>query len=206
MDFATLDALAAKLMRGRKSHREREIGAVYDHGKRVAVGVLILRKAVTEDKSHDELLRAAAMFHDVGKGIEPHDVSGAALARELLAGYVTGEELAEIGRLIACHCDRRPGEDTHDIWVRLLQDADLLDHFGAYDIWTCFNYCAYNGQEGVGKAADYMNGELPAMLKKYRSLLNFDISKRIYDEKTAFERGFAQRLRIEAQGRYVYTE
>jgi uncharacterized protein len=203
MDFLALDALAAKLMRGRKSHKEREIGAAYDHGKRVSEGVISLRKAVSDDDSHDDLLRAAAMFHDVGKGIEPHAHSGSVLVRDLLQGYATADEVEEMARLIAAHCDRHPNEEKHDLWAKLLQDADLLDHFGTYDIWMCFSYYAYNGQEGIQKAADFMENELPQHAAKHRELLNFEVSRRIFDEKMAFERCFTQRLLIEATGNYI---
>jgi len=206
MDFSALDALAATLMRGRKSHREREIGAVYDHGKRVSTGVISLRKAVTEDDSHDDLLRAAAMFHDVGKGIEPHAHSGSLLARDLLQGYAEADELEEIARLIAAHCDRHPSETKHDLWAKLLQDADLLDHYGTYDIWMCFCYYAYNGQEGIQKAVDFLKDELPQQAVKHKALLNFEISRKIFDEKLIFERSFTQRLAVEASGEYILTK
>ena len=203
MDFAKLDTLAMKWMGSRKSHKEREIGAVYDHGKRVSTGVLSLRKAVTEDSSHDNLLRAAGMFHDVGKGIEPHDRSGAVLVRDLLKEHVAADELEEIARLIAAHCDRCPQEEKYDVWARLLQDADLLDHYGAYDIWMCFNYYAYTSQEGIGKATDFLLNEYPKQAAHHRELLNFEVSKQIFDEKVAFEKAFAQRLMIETTGSYI---
>lgn len=203
MDFLALDALAQKLMRARKSHREREIGAIYDHGKRVSVGVISLREAITDDDSHDDMLRAAAMFHDVGKGIEPHAHSGSILMRDLLRGYTTADEVEEMARLVAAHCDRHPNEEKHDLWTKLLQDADLLDHFGTYDIWMCFSYYAYNGQEGIQKAATYLANELPQQAKKQRELLNFSVSRQIFDEKLAFENSLTRRLLIEATGNYI---
>ncbi len=202
MDFATLDSLAAKMMQNRKSHKEREVGAAYDHGKRVGAGVISLRKAVTEDDSHDDFLRAAAMFHDVGKGIEPHPHTGSLLVRDFLQGYASQDEIEEIARLIAAHADRHPQEDKHDIWARLLQDADLMDHYGTYDIWMCFNYYAYNGQEGIQRAVDFMNNEYPQQAERHRRLLNFEVSRQIYDEKVAFEINFTQRMSIEASGEY----
>lgn len=41
MDFQRLDEIAAKLMKKRKSHVEREIGAVYFHGKRVGTSTRV---------------------------------------------------------------------------------------------------------------------------------------------------------------------
>ena len=69
MDFARLNALAEGWMRTRQAHLERERGSVYFHGQRVAKGVLELRRRVTEDASHDEILRAAAIFHDIVAGM-----------------------------------------------------------------------------------------------------------------------------------------
>ena len=87
VDYDPLDALAQKLMANHKAHVMRERGFIYRHGRRVARGVILLREAVTPNTSQDDALRVAAMFHDVGKGIEPHEQSGAALARAFLAPY-----------------------------------------------------------------------------------------------------------------------
>ena len=62
MDFERLDAIARQIMLHRRSHIEREIGHVYYHGARTMVGVIELRRLITVDASHDDLLRAAALF------------------------------------------------------------------------------------------------------------------------------------------------
>ena len=49
MDFDKLTKLAFKYMGKKKSHKEREIGAAYFHGMRVANGVIELRKRLFED-------------------------------------------------------------------------------------------------------------------------------------------------------------
>ena len=51
MNFDELDKLAFKYMGKKKSHKEREIGAAYYHGKRVANGVIELRKKLFDDDS-----------------------------------------------------------------------------------------------------------------------------------------------------------
>jgi hypothetical protein len=48
-----------------------------------------------------------------------------------------------------------------------------------------------------------MENELPQHAAKHRELLNFEVSRRIFDEKMAFERSFTQRLLIEATGNYI---
>ena len=149
MDFERLNAVAEKLMKHRKAHTMREQGSIYDHGQRVAKLVITLRRAVVPgDESMDDILRLAGIFHDIGKGIEPHAAFGAPIMRQAVKGIVTEEEAREAARLIESHCDRRPSEPVHDVWVRLIQDADLLDHIGTYNIWMDIQYYAHTG-EGV---------------------------------------------------------
>ncbi len=203
MDFERLEALAEKYMGHRKSHIEREIGHVYFHGKRVANGILHLRKKILpEDASFDEILRCAGLFHDLGKGIEPHPRTGALLARELLAEELTAPELEAVCGLIAVHDDRKPGS-THSPWVKLLQDADLLDHFGIQGIWLSFTYYAYMGQKGMAELPEFYETEWKPMVSKNRKLLNFPFSREIFDEKTTYEWSVIQRMKVEGGGGYL---
>ena len=200
MDFEVLDALAAQWMKDRRSHLRREPGFVYDHGRRVAKGVITLRKQVTRDESHDDLLRVAAMFHDVGKGIEPHNVSGATLAREGLAELLSPDECAEVARLIRVHCQR---DGSHDLWAHLLQDADLLDHFGTVEIWMAIQHQAYEGGSMADLSRYYQEDTgYSRHAGRWREELNFECSRRIYDEKHAFVLAFGRRLAVEASGEY----
>ena len=139
MDFDRLTAIAEKNIKGRRSHRERELGFTYYHGQRVARGVIALRKRVTDDDSHDDLLRCAAMFHDVGKGFTVHGAAGAEMTRYLLKDELSEAEMNEVCRLIYAHERRAPGTDEWDLWAQLLQDADLLDHFGTMETWLNFH-------------------------------------------------------------------
>ena len=83
MNLERIAALAKKYLM-RRAHLERETGFIYAHGQRVASGVIELRRRVTDDASHDDLLRCAAIFHDVGKGIGEHGQTGAVMVRFLL--------------------------------------------------------------------------------------------------------------------------
>ncbi|MEG0767245.1 MAG: HD domain-containing protein [Clostridia bacterium] len=203
MDFEKLDMLARKLMSKRKAHLEREIGSIYGHGCRTAVGVQWLRAQIfPQQPEYDDLLHAAALFHDVGKGIEPHERYGAALVREALREMVTPLELEEIARLIFEHCARAPQSDRLDPWARLLQDADLLDHFGTYEIWMNFNFQAHHGAS-IDEACRFMQTEYDTYIAKHTALLNFPLSRAIMADKCAFMRTFAARLTIESTGAYV---
>ena len=204
MNFERLEALAYQTMGKRKSHVEREIGHVYYHGKRVSNSVLLLRKKIfPEDDSHDEILRCAGLFHDIGKGIEPHARTGAQLVRELLKEELSESELNAVCELISVHDDRHPEDDRYSPWVKLLQDADHLDHFGSQGLWLSFIYRAYVGQEDMMGLPAFYESEWDDSVPQTRSHLNFDISKEIFDEKVKYERDVIRRLKLEGEGLYV---
>lgn len=204
MDFERLEALAFQAMGKRKSHLEREIGHVYYHGRRVANSVLLLRKQLfPNDASHDEILRCAGLFHDVGKGIEPHARTGASLARQLLARELTAQELDEVCKIISVHDDRHPGSDLHSQWVKLLQDADHLDHFGSQGLWLSFTYRAYVGQKDMMELPAFYESEWEDSIPRTRAHLNFERSKEIFDEKIEYERQVIRRVKLEGEGAYV---
>ena len=205
MDYEALDHLAARLMAKRKPHAQRERGSIYFHGQRVSRGVIQLRKLVTSDNSHDPYLRVAGLFHDVGKGMEPHAHIGAILMKDLLRPYMAPDEVDEVVRLIDVHDDRKPDSDKHDLPVRLLQDADLLDHFGTQEIWMCFSYYATH-ERGVSEALDFYRNDYKKSVNRQRKLLNFEESRRIFEEKYRFQRDFIKRLKVESEGGYMPTK
>ena len=204
MDKEKIRMLAKKYMRERKTHREREIGAVYFHGLRVEKGAVELRRMLTEDDSWDDRLRCAALFHDVGKGIGKHAHTGALLAADLLGDELTEEETRDVTALIEAHQDRKPGTDGHSFWQKILQDADLLDHYGAQGIWMCCCYYASHEEE-MNQVPDFYDTEWPKQMKEHRALLNFDVSREIFDEKCRFEMEVARRMRLEGGGRYAIS-
>ena len=206
MDFEKLDAAARKLMKKRKAHPEREQGSIYDHGQRVSKLILTLRRAVVpEDDSMDDILRLAAMFHDIGKGIEPHAEFGAPIMMQAVKGLVGEDEAREAARLIAAHCDRRPDEPAHDVWERLLQDADLVDHIGTYNIWMDIQYYAHMGG-GVMDEAEFLKENAENYARHHRAQLNFEVSKAIYDDRIGFYLEYARRFQAEARGEVYRAE
>lgn len=201
-DFEALDALARKFLIKRKTHKEREIGACYFHGQRVANSVLKLRPMILADDSKDECLRIAGMFHDIGKGIEPHEKYGALLAHDILSDIVKSDDLDFVCALIASHPDRRPGYTDLNVFQKLVQDADLLDHYGTQGLWMSFTYYAYEGQQEMMQLPIFYDEEWPKQIERHRKLLNFDVSKAIFDEKVTFERAVIDRIKLEGKGDY----
>ena len=201
MDLELIKQRAFENLGTRKAHRHRETGFIYYHGVRVANLVINLRKLILpKDNSMDEILQAAAYFHDVAKGIEPHNEYGAILVREMLQDLCTKEEMEQIAGLIQCHALRK--KRAYNDYEMLLQDADLLDHFGTIELWMCFNYNAIE-DEDMNASIDYYNTEYNDMAAKNRSLINFEVSERIFDEKQVFLYDFVKRMEIENKGDIV---
>jgi len=201
MNLELIKQRAYENLRKRKAHHHRETGFIYYHGVRVAKLVINLRKLVLpEDDSNDEVLQAAAYFHDVAKGIEPHSKYGAVLVKEILGDLCTQEELAQIAALIESHASRK--KRPYNNYEMLLQDADLLDHFGTMELWMNFYYYATE-DESVEASIDFYRTEFKEMSVKNRSLLNFEISEKIFDEKLEFVNAFVERMEIESKGEIV---
>lgn len=200
MDFESLKALAYTLMGKRKSHLEREVGAIYDHGVRVSHLSLQLRERIFPgDSSYDDVLRCAGLFHDLGKGIGEHGHTGALLARDALSGMLTPSQLDTVCSLIEAHNKRRPEDSSCSPAVCLLQDADLLDHFGSYEVWLNTLYCAHAGQR-FHEALDFYETQWPADILRCSAQLNYPLSKEIFEEKAAFSNAYAARLKKESRG------
>lgn len=201
MDLQLIKQRAFENLGKRKAHHHRETGFIYYHGARVANLVINLRKLVVpEDSSKDVILQAAAYFHDVAKGIEPHSKYGALLVREMLQDLCTEGEVEQISGLIQCHAARK--KRKYNNYEMLLQDADLLDHFGTIELWMNFNYYAIE-DEDMNSSIDYYNTEFKDMALINRSLLNFEVSERIFDEKLEFVYDFVKRMEIENKGDIV---
>jgi uncharacterized protein len=192
--------LAKDLMIKRKAHNEREYGSVFYHGERVAKTAVQLRGKISPlKKSIDNLLVIASWFHDISKGIEPHAHFGAIITKDILKDNLATNDLNMVVEMIDYHCYRKPENNNYPDYVKIIQDADLIDHFGTYEIWMNIQYQAHtNGS--INDLIDYYMKNHSIKVEKHRKLLNYDLSKKIYDEKVAFEKMYYDRLRIEGIG------
>ncbi len=201
MEIERIKQVAEARLKNSRSHDWKELGNKFYHGERVARLVLELRRRILPgDASHDGILTAAAWLHDVANGREAdHAAEGARLVRELIPELCSPYELDEICSIIAVHDDRSPRRSGYSVWVRLHQDADHLDHFGSYDVWMVSLWTLAQGGS-VLEAADYLTRVRASEMPRYRGELNFELSRRILDEKADYQRGFGERLRIEGNG------
>lgn len=191
-------------MAGRRSHLQREPGYIYYHGLRTAnVAAEILRKADSRGNGNgaafDPVLYTGALFHDVGKGFASHHETGAELARGLLYDVCTEPELDRICNIVRFHCIRKELFDL-DEEILAVQDADIIDHFGTQEVWLNFLNRAYK-HEGQLEAIHFWNSDFfHNQIVKLRDLLNFDISKKMYDDRLEFLKLFIDRMKREAEG------
>ena len=200
MDLVKIKELAFEYLGNRSSHSWKETGNKYYHGERVAKLVIALRQHILpDDDSHDEILTAAAWFHDIMNGVENHSEEGAKKAEEILKDYCSEYELEEICKIISVHDDRYSDRSLFSDYIKLHQDADHLDHFGTYDVWMEFLYAAHHNTS-ITEVIDWFQTTRRKQDEQYLKELNFEISKRIYDEKSEFVKYFGERLSIEGSG------
>jgi len=195
-----LKKIAYDWMGNKRSNEVCERGNKFYHGERVASLVLKLRaKILPNDTSRDEILTVAAWYHDITHGSADHAREGAVRTRELIAPYCCDTETDEICNIIAVHDDRNPECDAYSVYVRLHQDADNLDHFGTFDVWMTFLFSVFR-DETINDARDWLLNRRPLENERWRSELNYKISREIFDEKMRFLKHFAERFDVECAG------
>lgn len=198
MNLEEIRKLALKTMGKRQSHVSREKGYVYFHGQRVARIALTLRTLIYPERTEeDQAILVGGWFHDVGKGIEPHWEYGAVLTKKILEEYCAEPQLAKIVEVVGGHTLRK--QKDYPYYVQLVQDADILDHFGSQDVWLSFLYAAAN-DGNIESTLAYWETEYPKEREKVVAALNFPQSIEFFLEKDRFLGEFVERFRLESTG------
>jgi len=190
--------LAKKNLAGRRPNGNREAGYIYYHSLRVAnlAGELSARTGAPSDE-FDPVLYTGALFHDVGKGLSRHNETGAAVARELLSEHLGEDVLAEVCDIVRFHCVRKHGLDLSRR-VLLVQDADIIDHYGSQQVWLQFLQAAFNNVPQPDVAGRWTAESYRSEIERVRALINLEESLRIFDERVSFQREFYRRFQEEA--------
>lgn len=199
MDLQKINQIAFENMAQRRPDPDREPGFIYHHGRRTALLALRLAEQLNIPVQRD-ILYAAALFHDVGKGNESHNEAGARLTRELLRGACTDDELEQICEIVRQHNQRGKSPDFSPE-IKLEQDADFLDHSGALGVWLTLFYTGAHA-ETIDEALQFFHGEERAnALAMMRRGLNYDLSVRIFDQRVALEERYFDELeRVHQEG------
>jgi uncharacterized protein len=206
MNLETINKIAHKLMSQKRNQEWRDVGNKYYHGQRVAKLAVALRKLILPNENgFDEILTVASWLHDVRNddnaflnGVNIHGKLGAEEATEILKPYCDATQIELIANLIEHHDDRN-SKAPHGDLIKILQDADLLDHRGTTEIWGTIVYASIYNRTMHETAAWNMQEGISA-IKEYRERLNFEISKKIFDDRTNFYKTFVERFFAESNG------
>jgi len=205
--FSAIEAEAKRLMKGGESS-----GHDWEHVRRVHLNCLKLAKT---DRVNVDVLRLAALLHDVGishemkEGVD-HAVYSAGRARRIMRRHGVPADVVEaVCRAIASH-RFGAGLKPETIEGRTLQDADRLDAIGAIGIARAF---AYGGARG---AAIYDPAEKPGKydpmkvtatlthfhekLLRIKDSMNTRMGKQIAHERHKFMEVFLTELQKEVEG------
>ena len=194
-----MNQIAYENMAHQRPDRNREPGFIFYHGRRTAHIALKLADQIEADVNR-KILYIGALFHDIGKGFEPHNEVGALIVRDLLSGICELEELDRICKIVLEH-NQRKKPNQYVFETRIVQDADLLDHVGPIGSWLAFYWSAIH-EETIDDALRYFHSEENLRYQtRWRNALNFDISVNIFDQRLEFERKFFAELgRVHKEG------
>ena len=143
-------------------------------------------------------LLVAGLFHDVGKEFDPHNDHGAEIAARLLKDECTPDELATIIDIVRAH-PLRQKPNGHSTAARIVQDADLIDHFGAQGIWLAFHDAGGLSPELM--LASCRKERTPEWIARIREMLNFAACVAEFDRRVELECAFFNRLEQEINPR-----
>lgn len=203
MNLERIGDIAKREMENKKSSPHNERGDKYSHGVRVAKLAIRLRQHILPNyDKEDDILVVAAWFHDICNGEVTHDlhaIVGSAKVRELLVNECSEEELYQICNIISIHDNRIPETEDYPTIIRIHQDADHIDHFGTMEIFRVIAQ-TIGHDETIEEALNYFINEWEEQNTYWREVLNFEVSKRIYDDKTNYMKSFIERFRVEGIG------
>lgn len=188
-----------------------EPGYRYHHGLRV--GALAVGLAEREKIAVDaELLYVAGVLHDVGKsgysGEEPHGPRGEEILRAETAAWFSADELDRVARMVSRHY-ARPRSRWYEgqekpAWpdeVLLIQDADILDHFGCNHVWQAFHWASHLRQSPQDTLAYYWRNPREVEWRgEGRNALNYDASREEFDRRLARSDAFCREFALEQAG------
>ena len=180
MNIQNIEKIAHANMAHRRTE-SRAPGWILYHGQRTGKIAVTLARKLNINVDID-VLYIAGLFHDVGKGGEPHHIIGADLTEKLLKKAVTKSALKNICDAVRNHNQRDSSENFPD-FVKLVQDADLIDHVGLIDVWMSFYLSGHRG-DSFHDYIEYLNGdERKGSFEFIKTHLNYVLSRRIFEER-----------------------
>ena len=188
MNIEKIEQVACDSMGNRKEQHAREPGWLYYHGRRTAKIAMWLCEMLGAKVDRDEIY-TGALLHDIGKGSDMHNETGADIVRSLFENLCAPEELDRICDIVIKHNQRRRSSEF-SIDVRIVQDADLLDHVGLIGPWLAF-YWSGTHNETIHDHIRFTKSEDNVRYGQgMRNALNFDVSRHEFDERVKYQDEF----------------
>lgn len=153
-----------------------------------------------------ESLAIGALVHDLGKSSgdtgESHAVRGARMVKEMFADLMTPDELVQVAEIVKHHFERPNGKwyenKEKPSWnneILILQDADVLDHFGIPGIWLSLHWAVHKKLSPARAQQEWFDSEhMVAWRQEARRSLNFETSRHLLDLRIAEMDDFFSRL------------
>ncbi len=182
----------------------------FDHVLRV----LALAERIAEAEGADlEIVRTAALLHDIARNEPDHHLRGAERARTLLAGQPPAKVEAVCQAIEAHRFRKGPAPTTLE--ARCLQDADKLDAIGAIGIARAVAYAATHGSRlwsepleaietrpALPEGIDYTpSHEFVYKLTRLPGMLTTETARQIAAGRQRYMSEFFRRLDDEVLGR-----
>lgn len=148
------------------------------------------------EKADLDVLKAAALLHDIGKfraSPSGHGIKGAKIARHILkkVGF-PNEKIEAVIHAIERHALLKEKRKTLE--AEILLDADILEKFGAVGVAAVFLRCALAGD----KIEDSLKKHW-VWFEKMKDYVQSETAKKIFDERYRFTKLFFKRFEKEAR-------
>lgn len=209
IDSLTSEITIVEQLFGKSYEDAGGAGHRYYHSVRVAHNCENL--SLYEHIENPRLLVLAGLFHDIGKsqrieqngfldGRQEADVTKGnhedyALVRSLLEQHLANLHSAQDLDIIASYISNNDSKES-----KLLKDADNLDEVGLVNVWKMFTYGGLK-KVSIKDTVDYYFEEDKLRLQeKVNTLMHFDISKQIANERMQKVDEFLRQLDKESKG------
>ena len=185
----------------------------FDHVLRV---VAMADRIAQVERADREVVRAAALLHDIGldEGRAAHETSAAKRAKDILSAQGYDESFCNaVAHAIESH-RFRSGPTPQTLEAKVLFDADKLDAIGAIGVARAFAFGAHRGQklwgivppdyvdqpEGADPSQHTAVHEFHLKLSKIKDRMFTAAGKQIAAERHAFMVKFYEQLDQEVSG------
>jgi len=182
----------------------RERGYRYYHGLRtVRIAENLIARSEELDRAEVDLflVRCGGLLHDIAKGLMDgeHGEEGARLVREGFSDLLGAHDLDRVADIVRYHNKRDPTRD-YPVEVKVIQDADLIDHLGAMEVWLAFHWSAAR-DEPVAESLRWFEGDRARSWWDYcLSHCNFELSRLAMERRLERFWRFLADLRRENDG------